>query len=209
MSFCDYGFKILLLGDLDVGKSSLVHRFHDGKFDDDRLSTIGVNFFIHELKIKEKIIKLHIWDTAGEERHRSIANIYYRDAVGIFLVFDLTSSKSFHNAKTYWIGEIEARCRNEEVAKILIGNKCDSERAISSKEIQDFANEHSMIYMETSAKEGTGVIEAFSALAEQILATQSRLPHPSYSIENESLQSIRLHSEVGTDQSSWWSTCCF
>ena len=118
-------FKILLAGNTSVGKSSIFLRFVDNIWNDAFVPTIGVDFKIKTLNINYKNVKLQIWDTAGEERFRTIISSYYRGAHGILLIFDLTEIESFNNLNN-WLAEIEKNA-NKNVVKVLIGNKCDLE----------------------------------------------------------------------------------
>lgn len=120
---CDYIFKIVLIGNSSVGKSSLLLRFADDIFEDTYISTIGVDFKIRSLELDGKTIKLQIWDTAGQERFRSISHTYYRGAHGIIIIYDITDKKSFDDVVT-WLSEIESY-GNENVRKLIIGNKID------------------------------------------------------------------------------------
>ena len=126
-------FKILLAGNTSVGKSSIFLRFVDNIWNDVFVPTIGVDFKIKTLNIDNKNVKIQIWDTAGEERFRTIISSYYRGAHGILLIFDLTEIESFNNLNN-WLAEIEKNA-NKNVVKVLIGNKCDLEdkRVISLK----------------------------------------------------------------------------
>ena len=145
-------FKILLVGNSSVGKSSLFLRFVDDIWNDVFVPTIGVDFKIKTLKINEKNVKLQIWDTAGQERFRTIISSYYRGAQGILLVFDVTEKESFESLNN-WLIEIEKNA-NKNVVKILIGNKCDLEdkRVISYNQGKEFADTYGLKFIETSAK---------------------------------------------------------
>jgi len=164
----DYFFKILLIGDSGVGKSCLLLRFADDSWTDSHISTIGVDFKIKTLNCDGKVIKLQIWDTAGQERFRTITSSYYRGAQGIILVFDCTDMESFNNVKQ-WLGEID-RYACENVNKLLVGNKTDlvQGRVVDKNVASEFAESMSIPYIETSAKNATGVEEAFMTMARAI-----------------------------------------
>ncbi|CAF3242470.1 unnamed protein product [Rotaria sp. Silwood2] len=119
----DYLFKLLLIGDSGVGKTCVLLRFCDSAFSTTFISTIGIDFKIRTIELDGRKIKLQIWDTAGQERFKTITTAYYRGAMGIMLVYDITSEKSFDNIKN-WIRNIQEHA-SAEVERMLIGNKCD------------------------------------------------------------------------------------
>uniref|UniRef100_A0A0D9Z214 GTP-binding protein n=1 Tax=Oryza glumipatula TaxID=40148 RepID=A0A0D9Z214_9ORYZ len=122
----DCSFKILLIGDSAVGKSSLLVSFVSASHIDDEIApTIGVDFKIKFLTVNGKKLKLTIWDTAGQERFRGITSSYYRGAHGIILVYDVTKRESFTNLADVWAKEIELHSTNKECIKMLVGNKVD------------------------------------------------------------------------------------
>jgi Ras-related protein Rab-1A len=164
----DHLFKILLVGDSGVGKSSLLLRFTDDMFQETFISTIGVDFKIRNVKIQDKVVKMQIWDTAGQERFRTITSSYYRGAHGIIVVYDITDQASFNNAKM-WLSEIERyACGN--VTKLLVGNKADmnDKRAVETSAGKAFAQQQGMLFAEASAKAGQGVEDAFMVLVKEI-----------------------------------------
>jgi small GTP-binding protein len=167
----DFMCKLLLLGDSGVGKSSLMLRFSDNQFKSTFINTIGVDFKIKNLVIKGKRVKVQIWDTAGQERFRTITKTYYRGAQAYVLVYDITDRNSFDHIK-YWLSEIQKH-GNEFVPKIIVGNKSDLEekRAVPSDEGKKFADERSVSFMETSARDGNNVQEMFMKLIEMWLDT--------------------------------------
>jgi len=164
----DFLIKLLLIGDSGVGKSSLLLRFSDDSFTQSFITTIGIDFKIKTLEIDGKRIKLQIWDTAGQERFRTITTAYYRGAMGILLVYDVTDENSFENIRN-WIRNIEQHAA-ENVNKLLIGNKSDmeSEKAVETKRGEDLANEYGITFFECSAKTNVNVTEAFTHIAVQI-----------------------------------------
>lgn len=164
----DYLIKLLLIGDSGVGKSCLLLRFSDDQFTPSFITTIGIDFKIRTVELDGKKIKLQIWDTAGQERFRTITTAYYRGAMGILLVFDVTDDKSFGNIGN-WIRNIDTHAA-PNVSKILIGNKCDlvDKKVIDTERGQALADEYDIEYLECSAKSSTNVDEAFIRLARDI-----------------------------------------
>ena len=165
----DYLFKLLLIGNSSVGKSSLLFRFVENVWDDSFVPTIGVDFKLKTLEVNGKKVKLQIWDTAGQERFKNITASYYRGGNGVLVVYDITERESFDNL-TSWLIEIEKNA-NKNVYKLLIGNKCDLEdkRKVTYQEGKDFAESNGMKFIETSAKDNTKVQEAFELLTSEIM----------------------------------------
>ncbi|KAL4065817.1 P-loop containing nucleoside triphosphate hydrolase protein [Scleroderma yunnanense] len=163
----DYDFliKLLLIGDSGVGKSCLLFRFCVDAWTPSCTATIGVDFKIRTIELDGKRIKLQIWDTSGLERFRTITTTYYRSAMGILLVYDVTDNQSFDNIRS-WHASIE-RYASEGVNKILIGNKSDwtNKRAVPEEFGRDLARKLGIKFMETSAKLNEGIEEAFFTLA--------------------------------------------
>ncbi|KAJ3337305.1 GTP-binding protein [Gonapodya sp. JEL0774] len=151
-----------------VGKSCLLLRFSDDSFTPSFITTIGIDFKIRTVDLDGKRVKLQIWDTAGQERFRTITTAYYRGAMGILLVYDVTDERSFNNVRN-WIRNIEQHA-TEGVNKVLIGNKCDmtDKRQVTKEQGQALADEYGIRFVETSAKSNQGVEEAFLALARDI-----------------------------------------
>ncbi|KAJ1726851.1 GTP-binding protein [Coemansia biformis] len=164
----DYLMKLLLIGDSGVGKSCLLLRFSDDQFTPSFITTIGIDFKIRTIELDGKRIKLQIWDTAGQERFRTITTAYYRGAMGILLVYDVTDERSFNNIEN-WYMNVEQHA-SEGVNKILIGNKCDvEERRVVSKEMgKELARKFNLSFKETSAKSNINVEDAFLELAADI-----------------------------------------
>ncbi|KAJ8511441.1 hypothetical protein OPV22_001875 [Ensete ventricosum] len=165
----DYLIKLLLIGDSGVGKSCLLLRFSDGSFTTSFITTIGIDFKIRTIELDGKRIKLQIWDTAGQERFRTITTAYYRGAMGILLVYDVTDESSFNNIRN-WIRNIEQHA-SDNVNKILVGNKADmdeSKRAVPTAKGQALADEYGIKFFETSAKTNLNVEQVFFSIARDI-----------------------------------------
>jgi small GTP-binding protein len=182
----DYLFKIVLIGDAGVGKTSIVRRYTDGVFSSAGIPTIGVDFCIKTIKIGQDSVKLQIWDTAGQERFRTITQSYYRSADAIVLVFDVSSIATFNNLSD-WLSEVE-RYAGNNVHRVLIGNKCDlSEREVTKDVADKFAQQHGMPFLETSAKNSENIDELFQTLAKTLRdnLSERRLKGPNPSLKNE------------------------
>ena len=174
----DFLYKLLMIGDSGVGKSSLLLRFASDQFEDSYMTTVGLDFKIRTVEVDGRGVKLQMWDTAGQERFRTITSSYYRGAQGIVVVYGLDDKKSFENVKQ-WVEEID-RYAGEGVVKLLVGNKCDVEaRQVTREEAEKFAEELKMRYMETSAKTGENVEETFMLTAREIKAKGVPKPKPS------------------------------
>nr|5LPN_A Chain A, Ras-related protein Rab-10 [Homo sapiens]5LPN_C Chain C, Ras-related protein Rab-10 [Homo sapiens] len=165
----DLLFKLLLIGDSGVGKTCVLFRFSDDAFNTTFISTIGIDFKIKTVELQGKKIKLQIWDTAGQERFHTITTSYYRGAMGIMLVYDITNGKSFENISK-WLRNIDEHA-NEDVERMLLGNKCDMDdkRVVPKGKGEQIAREHGIRFFETSAKANINIEKAFLTLAEDIL----------------------------------------
>lgn len=167
----DHLFKLLIIGDSGVGKSSLLVRFADNTFSGNYITTIGVDFKIRTVDIEGERVKLQIWDTAGQERFRTITSTYYRGTHGVIVVYDVTNGDSFANVKR-WLHEIEQNC--DVVNRILVGNKNDApdKKVVLTEDAQRFADQMGIQLFETSAKENINVEEMFLAVTRQVLRTK-------------------------------------
>ena len=156
-----YLFRICLLGDAAVGKTSLLTRFCDDSFKENYNNTIGVDFRMVTLKFKNIISKLHIWDTAGQERFRSLALNYLNNSHGFIFVYDITNKQSFNNVIN-WINLAFEKNKNS-IVNFLVGNKNDKEeeRAVTEEEGKNLAEEKKLLFLETSAKKDNNVQKLF------------------------------------------------
>lgn len=161
-----YQFRLILIGDSTVGKSSLLYHFKGREDIEDLSLTVGVDFHARVMKVDGQQVKLQIWDTAGQDRFRAIIKSYFRNAVGGLLVFDIANRSSFENLNG-WLEEAREGSNGQKLVFVLVGNKSDLElkRAVSKEEAWQYAHEHGMDYIETSAISGTNVERAFQMLA--------------------------------------------
>lgn len=167
----DHLFKLLVIGDAGVGKSSMLLRFTDDSFDEHIQSTIGVDFKVKHVDIMDKRVKLTIWDTAGQERFRTLTSSYYRGAQGIVMVYDVTRRDTFQNLEE-WLREVNLYSPNngEGVVKLLVGNKIDLEgQTVLRENAEAWAKRQGMLFLEASAKTRTGIRQCFMEIVQKIL----------------------------------------
>lgn len=192
--------KILIIGESDVGKSSLLLRFTDDVFDPGLAATIGVDFKVKTVSVDGNKAKLAIWDTAGSERFRTLTPSYYRGAQGAILVYDVTNRQTFQKLDQ-WLYELETYSTRSNIVKMLVANKIDKEnRAVTREEGMKYARKHSMLFIEASAKTCDGVQCAFEELVEKILQTPGLW-------ETENPQGFSLTDLSNTPESSCSGYC--
>ena len=164
----DYKFKIMILGESMVGKTSLITRYTLDKFGERYLCTIGIDFQVKIVQKNGKEIKLQIWDTAGQERYRNVAKSYFQSSQGFIVCYDMTNRESFNQVK-YWVEQIKT-ISDEKTKCILVATKCDiGEREITEEEGEELANKFGFKFFETGAKLSINVKEAFDCLLDEIL----------------------------------------
>ncbi|CAG9318347.1 unnamed protein product [Blepharisma stoltei] len=175
----DYLYKIVLVGEAGVGKTHLLSRYIKGTLPKNPTSTIGVEFATRTVPLLSGgTVRAQIWDTAGQERYKSITSAHYRRAVGALLVYDVTSEKSFINLRK-WLADLKENAE-EDIVIMLVGNKIDLcqttplMKKVSTEMGQKFAQEHGMLFEETSAVTVTRVREAFENLLQEIYSVKSR-----------------------------------
>jgi len=164
----DLQIKLMMIGDQAVGKTALLVRYADSEFHEQLLPTIGIDFKNKTIELQGKKIRLQIWDTAGQERFRNITQAYYRGAMGILLIYDVSNTKTWSNVRN-WVRNIHDNTP-QTVNKILIGNKCDLDnRQVSTSQGEQLAREYSMKFLETSARSNINVTEAFVTIATDVV----------------------------------------
>lgn len=164
----DYMFKLLIIGNSSVGKTSFLFRYADDSFTSAFVSTVGIDFKVKTVFRQDKRVKLQIWDTAGQERYRTITTAYYRGAMGFILMYDVTNEDSFNHVHD-WCTQIKTYSwDNAQV--VLVGNKCDmeDERVISFERGKQLADSLGLEFFETSAKENINVRAVFERLVDII-----------------------------------------
>lgn len=191
-------YKIVLIGDSYTGKSSIITRYTLEKFEENYLSTIGIDLQIKTIQYRNKEIKLLIYDTAGAERFKSLSKTYYRGANAIIFVYDICDLITFNNI-TYWLEEVDKNlCDNKSnFIKILVGNKSDLEKKqiVSTELAKNFANENNMFFLECSAKENINIDEIFILITNYLITTpinNSKSIKETINLNNKS--SIKLYT---------------
>ncbi len=170
----DVILKILIIGDTEVGKTSLLLQYTEGYFPEDFISTIGVEFKMKKLKIKDMDINLQIWDTAGQERFKSITKNFFKDANGIIFMYDITKKDSYENVKN-WIKDSENYTK-KDIKIIVAGNKIDleSKRQVQREALDKYCNIKKIPGDEISAKLGIKVNDIFETLANLIVKDMTK-----------------------------------
>ncbi|KAK1163960.1 ras-related protein Rab-3B-like [Acipenser oxyrinchus oxyrinchus] len=169
----DYMFKLLIIGNSSVGKTSFLFRYADDSFSNSFVSTVGIDFKVKTVYRNDKRVKLQIWDTAGQERYRTITTAYYRGAMGFILMYDICNEESF-NAVQDWATQIKTYSwDNAQV--ILVGNKCDmeDERLVPAEKGRSLADQLGFEYFEASARENINVKQVFERLVDIICVKMS------------------------------------
>ncbi|KAH8386765.1 hypothetical protein KR093_002399 [Drosophila rubida] len=192
-------FKAVLLGEGCVGKTSLVLRYMEDKFNTQHLSTLQASFVTKKVTLAdERRAQLNIWDTAGQERFHALGPIYYRGSDGALLVYDITDQDSFQKVKS-WVRELK-QMRGSEIALIIVGNKTDLEeqRAIEYETAQRYAQTVGAQYVETSAKENEGVTELFELLTQLMVEHHgNKQPSDANTNSNNTSNALRLQNASG------------
>ena len=181
--------KIVLLGETGVGKTSIITRYIANSFSQVVMTSTGSSFFSKKIEINEnKRVKLQIWDTAGQEKYRSLAKIFYQSASVAILVYDVTLKRTFANLKEYWVGEIKANAPDDIILAIA-ANKSDDyiNQEVNIQEAKDLAKSLNAIFVCTSAKLGNGIDDLFKMVAEKFIDPEKNIAE-SYMNKNEILE---------------------
>ena len=202
----DFQYKLLFLGDTSVGKTSLLIRYTDNKFEDGSVPTLGVDVRYKYVSLENKKIRLDIWDTAGQERFKNITKNYFRGANGIIFVCDVTNKETFDKLKS-WLNDAQGNV-SPETEMIVVGNKIDlkEKRQVKLELLKEFGEKHNIDVFETSAKTGEGVEEIFIELTKKLFKNknigivlpgdeESSKRNGSYILQNDSQKSKDKHKE--------------
>ena len=179
----DYLFKYIIIGDAAVGKSNILLKYAHNQFKSEYQLTIGVEFGAKNMNLNNKVYRIQVWDTAGQENFRSITRAYYKNSVCALIVYDISNKESFDNV-SIWVDD----CRNQSpktITLILVGNKSDleAERQVTYEEGEQFAKENGMMFFEVSAKTGSNIETTFVKSAMEIA---KKIENNTYDLSNES-----------------------
>ena len=184
----DLTLKILIVGDSGVGKTNFILRFLNNEFNQNYMSTAGIDLKSGSIVIKNKKIRIQIWDTAGQEKYKAITKNLFLKVMGALIVYDITNENSFYNLQS-WVSMVKEEC-GKHMQIVIVGNKSDlySKRAISKEEVLNYAKEQKVEYIETSSKTGENIIKAITLLSEQILENSESIDDVSFRLDSISLQ---------------------
>lgn len=202
-------FKVVLLGEGCVGKTSLVLRYVEDKFNNKHISTVQASFLNKKINIDGKRLTLAIWDTAGQEKFHALGPIYYRSSNGAVLVYDITDQDSFQKVKT-WVKELR-KMLGKDVCLAIVGNKIDLERErhVTVEEAEDYAIKVGATHHLTSAKLNEGVEEMFLSLSKQMLAKHDeKEANGSLSRQNSTRRNMLIVSEDEPETPTASRGCC-
>ena len=163
----NYLFKCIIVGDTGVGKTCLLTRFIEKRFNGNNGFTVGVEFFSKIIAVRDKKIKIQIWDTSGQEAFTAITRLYYKDCAIALFVFDLNIHKTFQHLKK-WLKAVKSEC-GEKVVFVIVGNKSDLPSDIDNTEIDSFVAKHELLYLETSALTSNDISKIFVKASEEVL----------------------------------------
>eukprot|EP00826_Nyctotherus_ovalis_P045805 TRINITY_DN5101_c0_g3_i4.p1 TRINITY_DN5101_c0_g3~~TRINITY_DN5101_c0_g3_i4.p1 ORF type:complete len:205 (-),score=62.64 TRINITY_DN5101_c0_g3_i4:158-772(-) len=198
----DATLKIKMLGDSGVGKTSIINRYTEGTFTENTQATIGVDYKHANVKVRDKQVKLVIWDTAGQDKYRTLTSSYYKGAHAMCLVFSVSDRESFENLDK-WRNEYNENAGESDSLLVLIANKIDLEdRVVAKEESVQYAKKNAMIYTEVSAKTAKGINDLFIEVANKVVEVNP-------GVFNASMQTrgTRLGPSAGAGEQS--GGCCF
>jgi small GTP-binding protein len=192
--------NIIVIGDASVGKTNLVSRFVNDKFNEDSKPTIGADFSTKLHIVNGKYVNVKFWDTAGQEKFKSIGTKFYKDANGVILVYDVTRKESYENLNK-WVAEVKEKAP-KDLSIMLLGNKIDliGDKEVSTEDGKRFSEIYGYYFLETSAKNSTNVEKAFNLLiesaSEKLLKESEDQEFKDYSIARNSIQHINKEALV-------------
>ena len=180
----DLTLKILIVGDSSVGKTNFMTRFIENKFSEGYMTTSGIDLQTTDIQIKNKKIRIQLWDTAGQEKYKSITKNLFLKVMGAIIIYDITSEKSYINCKM-WVQMIKEEC-GSHMKIIIVGNKSDlnDQRKIDEEEVMNYAKEQNTQYIETSCKTGENIRKAVSILCEKIMENKEMTDDSSFMLDN-------------------------
>ena len=199
----DYIYKVVLVGDVNVGKTYLLMRYIHGEIPENVPNTIGVEFAPHKVQLKDGgTVKAQIWDTAGQEKYKAIIRAHFRRAAGALVVYDITNESSYMNVET-WVKELRENA-DEDVVMMLVGTKLDlvhknpTKRKIAKEKAQMLADKHGMMFIETSSTQDYKVTESFENLIFEIYDRRNRIANESIDYKQQKVVANQRLSEVQT-----------
>jgi len=200
-----HNFKVVLLGKGCVGKTSIVLRYTEDKFNKEHLSTIQASFLNKKLNIDGKRINLAIWDTAGQEKFHALGPLYYRSSNGAIIVYDITDEDSLQKVKM-WVKELR-KMLGTDISLVIVGNKTDLEkdRQVSFEEADSYAKKVNAVHCETSAKHNEGIEEMFLSLIQKMLDREAEQQLQNVPPQNSHRKTVVVVDDIPEQQTK---SCC-